>query len=160
MKSAEEKKTAEQTPETVGKTETFFSRNVRAVTFLIVLGLFLAFFGPFSVFTIGRMIERRVNRKNTLTVEETLKLAENPSAITFERLRKYNGRYNETDTVEVYYIEFDHYLILATRNKTTGALTALIENLDNGVRINLQKDDVRAFFDGTMQPEREEENAA
>ena len=38
--------------DTVGKTENFFTRNVKLITFLICLGVFLAFFGPITVFTI------------------------------------------------------------------------------------------------------------
>ena len=145
-------------PEAAGKTESFFTRNVRVITFLICIAVFLAFFGPVSVFTVGKIIEKRTNQKQAMTVEESLKLAENPDEVTFDLLRRYEGRFNETETMQVYYIEFDCYLILAAQNKEKGILSVFLENLDSGVRINFLKDDVRAFFDGTLT--RQEENAA
>lgn len=151
------RKSEENLPETAGKTESFFSRNVRLITFLICIAIFLAFFGPVSVFTIGKIIEKRADRKQAMTVEETLKLAQSPGTVTFDLLRKYDGKYHETETVEVYYIGFGNYLILATKNKNSGALTVLLENLDNGIRIDFLKDDVQAFYDGIVP---EEENAA
>lgn len=154
----EEQRSETILPDSAGKTETFFTRNVRLITFLTCIAIFLAFFGPVSVFTIGKLIERRADQKKPMTVEETLKLAENPAAVTFDLLRKYDGRYNETETVEAYYMDFEKYLILAIRNKTTGKLTVFLENLDSGVRINLLTDDVRAFFDGTLT--QQEESAA
>ena len=41
-------------PDTTGKTETFFTRNVKLITFLICIAVFLGIFGPLSVFHIYR----------------------------------------------------------------------------------------------------------
>jgi hypothetical protein len=43
--------------DTAGKTETFVTRNVKLITFLVCLAVFLAFFGPWSVIRIVRWVE-------------------------------------------------------------------------------------------------------
>ena len=138
----------EASADAVPATETFFTRNIRLITFLVCVGLFLAFCGPVSVFTVSRMIRERTDGKNTvpMTVEECIRLSELPEKVDFSDLRGYTGRYSQTNSVENYYIEFGEYLLLATRNKTTGEMTVIVENLTNRERINLYKDDARAFF--------------
>ncbi len=153
----QERRAEEQLVQSAGQTETFWTRNVRAITFLICIAVFLAFFGPVSVFTVSRLIRSRTDGRNKpiMTVSECVRLAEDPTAVTFEILSGYRGRKSETDSVENYYIEFGDYLMLATRNKTTKEVLVILENFDTRERIDFLKDDVQSFFERTATAGRE-----
>ena len=73
---AEQKKRKKQKPDTAGKTENFFTNHVKLITFLICLGVFLAIFGPISVFRIRDYIEEKRAIANAMTVQDILELAE------------------------------------------------------------------------------------
>ena len=141
----------EPPPAPVPQTETFLTRNVRLITFLVCIALFLAFCGPISVFTISRLVKERSSHRGTvvMTAEECVRLSKQPEKVTFADLRRYVGRYSQTESVENYYVEFGDYLLLATRNKTTDALTVIVENFTTRERVDLFEGDVRAFFAGT-----------
>jgi hypothetical protein len=53
----------EPAEDTVGKTETFGTRNVKLITFLVCLGVFLAFFGPWSVMRIMEWVEMQEQKE-------------------------------------------------------------------------------------------------
>ena len=144
--SDRERETSEVRPEEPGKTENFWSRNVRTVTFLVCIAVFLALFGPVSVFTIRRVAGSE-NRGKNMTAEEAIRLSQSAGSVTFEKLREYRGRYNETESVEVYYIDFESYQILATKSKKNDTLTVIIEDYDSRERADLLRDDLRAFFE-------------
>ncbi len=44
-------------PDTAGQTETFFSANVKLITFLVTIAVLLALIGPWSVFQIKKWID-------------------------------------------------------------------------------------------------------
>ena len=125
----------------VGK-EGFFSRNVRVITFLVCVAIFLALFGPFSVFTIKKMIDSHDGRP-ALTVAEAEKLFEDPSALTFDKLLSYRGTNSETESREVCQIEFGDgaYMIYATRLKATGFFSARFYVMESGASEDILKGD-------------------
>lgn len=45
--------------ETAGKTETFMTRNVKLITFLVCLAVFLVFLGPLSIWRISELINAK-----------------------------------------------------------------------------------------------------
>ncbi len=63
-------------PDTVGKTETFFTRHVKLITFLCCLGVFLAIFGPWSVFRIVDYIKEKSDDRIVMTGQDLLALSE------------------------------------------------------------------------------------
>ena len=81
-----------------GKTENFGTRNIRLITFLVVLGIFLAVAGPISVFQIKRWVENRETGGKTMTAEELIALTESGEPLTFEAFRAYSGRYSKTSS--------------------------------------------------------------
>lgn len=70
------KKRKKEEIDTKGKTENFFTNHVKLITFLICLGVFLAIFGPISVFRIRDYIEEKRAIANAMTVQDILELAE------------------------------------------------------------------------------------
>ena len=62
--------------DTKGETENFFTRNVKLITFLVCLGIFLAVFGPISVFRIRDYIEERSSKEIPMTAADVLTLAQ------------------------------------------------------------------------------------
>lgn len=59
------------TPDTKGETETFLTRNVRLITFLICIAVFLGIFGPLSVFHLVRYFDTLADEATLGTVEMT-----------------------------------------------------------------------------------------
>lgn len=52
----EDKPARKQAPDTAGQTETFFTANVKLITFLVTIAILLALIGPWSVFQIQKWI--------------------------------------------------------------------------------------------------------
>lgn len=134
-------------PEDV-RPEGFFSRHVRTITFLICIAFFLAFFGPFNVFTLARMIRENDSRP-TMTVSEAEQLLENPETLTFDKLLTYRGTNSETESRDVLQIEFDGYMIYATRVKATGFFSARLYVMETGESADIVKGDALALLRGT-----------
>ena len=65
-----------QEVDTAGQTETFLTRNVRLITFLICLSVFLAFFGPWSVFRIMEYLEAKNDTRIPMTEADLITLSE------------------------------------------------------------------------------------
>ena len=61
--------------DTAGETETFLTRNVKLITFLVCLAVFLVFFGPWSVMRIRQWMAQQ-------ELEETLQ----ETALTYDEL--------------------------------------------------------------------------
>ena len=92
--------------DTVGKTETFWTRNVKLLTFLICIFAFLALFGPISVFRIADYIEEQ-NAGEEMTVEELLALAELHETLTMRAFEDYEKQVSEAESFLFYYITVD-----------------------------------------------------
>ena len=83
--------------DTVGQTETFLTRNVKLITFLTCLVLFLAFFGPWSIIRIVRWVEEtnlQAEKEATMMDEQELR----EIVLAGERLSwaDFDGYYYET----------------------------------------------------------------
>ena len=83
-------------PDTAGKTETFFTRNVKLITFLICIAVFLGIFGPLSVFHIYRYYTEMQEDASyvDMTVDDLRALAKRADTLTekdFERFTREDG---------------------------------------------------------------------
>lgn len=79
--------------DTAGKTESFFTRNVKLITFLICIAVFLGIFGPLSVFHIYQYyVEMQEDGAYVDMTEDDLRaLAKRADALTekdFERFTR------------------------------------------------------------------------
>lgn len=89
--------------DTAGKTETFFSRNVKLITFLICLGVFLAVFGPISVFHIIEYVEEK-NSGDIMPIETILALAEEHDTLKLSRFEDYEKEISKGKTTTYYFV--------------------------------------------------------
>ena len=83
-------------PDTAGKTENFFTRNVRLITFLICIAVFLGIFGPLSVFHIYQYYTEMQEDASyvEMTVDDLRALAKRAETLTekdFERFLRDDG---------------------------------------------------------------------
>ena len=134
--------------ETVGKTETFLTRNVRLITFLIVIGLFLAVFGPLSVFRIREFILEKNKVENPIPMEQVIAISDLNRDVYLKELLPYSGTRKDGEMYIFYYMDVGaDYLVLATADKVTGKLQHMIlTRLSTGEQIDVLRDDVRAFL--------------
>ena len=100
------------TPDTQGKTETFFTRNVRLITFLICITVFLGIFGPLSVFHIVRHFNEIKEEASytEMTVEDLRVLLKRADTLTEKDITRYahddGGDWKVADkTGRMYYIQ-------------------------------------------------------
>lgn len=158
---------------TAGKTETFFTRNVRLITFLICLGVFLALFGPLTVFTVINYIEERKDTRPVMSEEELLALSELDRDLYFSDIEGFKGLKDvktiavsvdgggtEIKEVEIYYY-FDigeDYSALAIAEIDTGKIIYFRLNDKNTQwKADVLKDDIRSFLAGNPVPTETEE---
>ena len=110
--------------DTKGKTETFWTRNVKAITFFICLAVFLAAFGPWSVFRIMDAIEEsRVDGK-LMDAGDVLDLAENRDSLYFSQFEEYHGEVQEWEFGKYYIINIEEtYLVMVGTEMTNGRIS-------------------------------------
>ena len=87
--------------DTVGKTETFFTRNVKLITFLICVSIILS---PFVVTYIKDVLEeRRLAARPEMTVEELMVIAERGKNLQQRDLEKFADYREEADMQDMKY---------------------------------------------------------
>ena len=137
-----------QTERHPGKTENFGTRNIRLITFLVVLGIFLAVAGPISIFQIKRWIEKQETSGKDMTAEELIRLTESGEPLTYAVFREYSGRYSENDSQKSFVIDFDHYTVRIVADPETDTLISCrlydLNTKDSG--IDLLQEKPRAYL--------------
>ena len=159
--------------ETVGKTENFFTRNVKLITFLICIGVFLAFFGPLTVFTIINYIEEKQDSRPVMSEEELLALSELDRDLYFSDIDGFKGTKDiktidvplsdggtQVKEVEIYYY-FDvgeNYSALAIAEiETEKIIYFRLSNKRTQWKADVLTDDIRSFLEGNPVPTQTEE---
>ncbi len=137
----------EQEQDTAGKTETFATRNVKTITFICCIVVFLAFFGPWSVFRMMDWIEEKNDTRIEMTLTDVVALSEQGAPITLADLRKYKGDedFHEEEN-EVYYmisLKGGHTL-LGVFNYNSNTMRYLTLVTEEGLKIDVLTEDVRA----------------
>ncbi len=136
-------------PDTAGKTETFFTRHVKLITFLICMSVFLTVFIPVAYFGIDMVIDwTQRDERAQMTVENVIYLSELERDLYLSDLTAYQGELSEYDYETHYAIEIEpHYYIRAVaENRTEKLIYFEIVSTKTGVQISILTDDVRAFF--------------
>ena len=82
--------------DTAGQTETFMTRNVKLITFLVCLALFLTFFGPWSVKRIREWVAQQEMEQaiaeTAITYDEMLEIIQRGSMLDWS---DFEGHYYE-----------------------------------------------------------------
>lgn len=148
--------------DTYGTTETFFTRHVRLITFLVCIAVFLVFFGPVSVFTVKGILDRRADTRREMTVEDVIALADKPrrtlgDLTVFEGqksektvpVRDGSGGTSERNAGTYYYVTVEsRYLLSGVTKPDSDELVYLtLSDYRSGESVDLLTGDVRAFFD-------------
>ena len=86
---------ARQQMDTAGKTETFFTRNVKLITFLICVAIILS---PFVITYIKDVIEeKRLENRPEMTVDELVLIAERSKDLRQADLAKFDDYCEESE---------------------------------------------------------------
>ena len=86
---------ARQQIDTAGKTETFFTRNVKLITFLICI---CVIFSPFVyVYIMDTIEDKRLEKRPEMTVDELVFIAERAKDLRLRDLDKFEGYLTETE---------------------------------------------------------------
>ena len=86
---------ARQQIDTAGKTETFFTRNVKLITFLICI---CVIFSPFVyVYIMDTIEDKRLEKRPEMTVDELVFIAERAKDLRQRDLDKFEGYLTESE---------------------------------------------------------------
>lgn len=148
MRYQRESKRTDSEQHDLQKTESFVTRNVKLITFLSVILVFLAIFGPFSIFRIHEYIQEKRAAEGQISLEEIVAISDLERDVYLSELFKYTGERRDNDLFMLYYMDVEeNYLMLATAEKPAGKIRHLhLTNLSTGESIDVLRDDVRAFL--------------
>ena len=123
--SVKKKKRRREPCDTAGKTENFFTRNVKAITFFVCLALFLTFLGPMSIFRIMEIVDERTPDGEIMQLQDILTLAEQHDTLTMERFTVYDGDKQTLAELGSYYrIRVDgRFLVTVGTERDDGRIT-------------------------------------
>ena len=133
---------ARQQIDTAGKTETFFTRNVKLITFLICI---VIIFSPFVYVYIMDTIEaKRLENRPEMTVDELVLIADRAKDLRMRDLDKYEGYLTETD---IQGMKYAMYRIPVLHEKDLVLSISFDASMDYVFYINLINMDTRAELD-------------
>lgn len=135
-----------------GRTETFFSRNVKLITFLVTVGLFLALFGPILVLEAKQYFWQDEDTRPKMTMYDMIVLSEQKPLLA-DSLTKFACLESDADgkNTRVIRIEIDggRFMAVATADAMTGVVVeCLIQDMegDSDDRYDALEDDLRKIF--------------
>ena len=152
--SYKKKEPSVQGNDTVGKTETFFTRHVKLVAFLLTLTVFLAAFTPFAILEAKDYFSRKGDKRPEMTTTDLILLMDRKSSLTLGDFTAYVGRELEggEGDYRYYYIEISGgYLLTVAANRVSGKVEMCLLRADGREDTpDLMSDlvDVRAFLAG------------
>jgi hypothetical protein len=146
------RKEEKEAVQTAGRTESFFSRNVRLITFLVTVGLFLLACGPMFVLEARQYFGQDKDTRPDMTMNDMIRLSEQ-KPLYVEQLTKFSCVESDAEgqNTVVVRIEIDggRYMAVATADAMTGVVVeCLIQDMegDSSARWNALEDDLRAIF--------------
>ena len=128
--------------DTKGKTETFFTRNVRLITFLICVTVILS---PFVITYIQDVIEEnRMEKRPSMTVEELIFVAERGKDLRQRDLAKFEGYCTRT---EMQGMKYAMYRIPILHERNIVLSISIDASMDYAFYVTLIDMDTRAEID-------------
>ena len=138
--------------DTAGKTENFFTRNVKLITFLICIAII---FSPFVVTYIKDVIEeKRLEKRPEMTVEELILVAEKSKDLRQQDLDKFEGYLTESD---VQGMKYAMYRIPIQHEKNLVLSVSFDASIDYVFHLVLINQDTRDEIDLLKEADRLEE---
>ena len=133
---------ARQQIDTAGKTENFFTRNVKLITFLICITVI---FSPFVVVYIQDTIEaKRLEARPEMTVDELVVIAEGAKDLRERNLAKFEGYCTKS---EVQGMKYSMYRIPILHERDLVLSISFDASMDYVFYINLIDVDTREELD-------------
>ena len=143
--------------DTKGETETFVTRNVKLITFLVCLAVFLTFFGPWSVIRIKQWVEQQeleeAIAQTALTYEELREIVEKGALLDWSDFKghHYESLWETGMCIRQYTVLGDEFSIMVSAVDANAPLDSvlLIRNIDHQ-EIELMEGDkeaARAFIE-------------
>ena len=132
----------------VRKTENFFSRNTKTITFIITISVFLIIFIPIATLEATNYFSDDYDGRPQMTVNDVIQLSDQRSTLAEKHFKQYAGVTTESEYEVHYKIMIDpYYFLYAVIEKQTGKVQyCTLSNLDTGHEVDVLTGDVRAFF--------------
>ena len=140
--------------DTVGKTETFFTRHVKLVAFLLTLTVFLAAFTPFAILKARDYFSRKGDDRPEMTTTDLILLIDRKASLTLGDFIAYVGREMEggEGDYRYYYIMISGgYQLTVVANRATSRVEMCLlraEGKEDTPDLMSDLVDVRAFLAG------------
>jgi hypothetical protein len=137
-----------ETAEKEEKPEGFASKNAKTITFVVMLVLFLVFFGPISVFTIYRSLtDIREYKGDVMTEDDLIALGNLGVDFRASYLADYERSESESDGRRTYIIKMEKYILSVVEEEETGeVVVCLLTERDSGDSVDIRSADVEAFL--------------
>ncbi|MBR2721979.1 MAG: hypothetical protein IKB75_04285 [Clostridia bacterium] len=135
--------------DTAGQTETFWTRNVRTITFTACILAFLVVFIPIGVigYSVCEDWLDGSDKRPEITAADLVTLSEKQGGIYLSDLTVFRGELQETELDAVYVMEFGQIHLRAVANKSNQRIEVFsLFNRESGERLDVLKDDLRAYF--------------
>ena len=141
--------------QTAGKTETFVTRNVKLITFLVCLTVFLVFLGPISVWQISEWIahaEQEALEESYIPMDALLIIADKAGDAHWRDFRSFGKSETvaEADGFVTWRLEVKNEpfaVVIGGPTKSQSPQYIKVYCLQTGDSADLYKDDIRAFID-------------
>ena len=133
--------------DTAGKTENFFTRHVKLITFLVTVGLFLVIVGPILLFGVTQdWMEPPELPK--MTVEDVILLSEQNTVLKLSQFTCYEGEMQEWSFGDYYVIEIGsrYTLVCGADPKTQVVFYCELKDSETEQQLDVLSEDMRAYF--------------
>ena len=128
--------------------ESFASRHVKVITFVVCVAVLLLVFGPIGILHWHEMGKVDKLGEKTMTEAALVLLSRKGTALTLDDLTVYHGELTENNDRRVYTVKFGDYLLLSIQSKTTGKLDfCTLTHMPSEESIEVMTADVAAFFE-------------
>ncbi|MBQ9773229.1 MAG: hypothetical protein IJW30_01030 [Clostridia bacterium] len=153
--------------DTIGETESFFSRNARLLAFLISITVFLGVFIPLALFGpwgLSEWLESCASEdveREEMTLDDVRAIAEKHKYLSMQALEPFEREEYHGEEMGLKYVSYQitvegDYYLLANFNETTGMVTYLsLTDLKTGEALDLLENprDLDAFLASTARTE-------
>ncbi|MBO5897423.1 MAG: hypothetical protein J6R04_00260 [Clostridia bacterium] len=134
----EDKPARKQEPDTAGQTETFFTANVKLITFIVTMAVLLGLIGPWSVFQIKKWYEASREEQETkvlMTAEQLDRIVARGSALSWADFAGFD--YEVVSEKTIYIRQYDaedgsFYLLVTSLKEGTPVESVLLIDVAGG----------------------------
>ncbi len=135
--------------ETTGKTETFFSRHVKLITFLICIGVFLAIFAPIAVLEAHDYLTGlNLKTKPDMMLVDVVRFSEQNGKVYAKQFEEFDCEIHKSGDTVIYSADIETcYSFYAVADSSTGKVTAFyLTDKERDETVNVLTDNVKAFL--------------